>query len=104
MDRKSAARRFKTGRQRLGERWQSAGEIMLVFRYEVLNSGDAGKPESEERDEDYGTVVERKVVRVEGRVQTSPCDCRGGGEEGLKGDWWWSVVLRNRGTTRVLLY
>jgi hypothetical protein len=35
-----------------------------VFRYEVLDSGNAGRPESEEGDEDYGTVVEREVIRV----------------------------------------
>jgi hypothetical protein len=37
---------------------------VLVFRREVLDRGDAGRPESEKWDEDYGTVGEGEVVRV----------------------------------------
>ena len=45
-----------------------------MFRCEFLDGGDAGRPESEEGDEDYGTVGEREELRIrsEGRFIPFP--------------------------------
>ena len=37
---------------------------MLVFRRDVLDGGNTGRPESEEEFEDYGIVGGREVVHV----------------------------------------
>ena len=50
----------------------NACEVVSVFRCESLDGGNAGGPESEEGDEDYGTGGEREAFRIMSRGRFRP--------------------------------
>ncbi len=61
----------------MDDRWEAADDarkVVSVFWCQFLDGGDAGRPECEKGDEDYGTVGEREADHVvsRGRYGLSP--------------------------------